>query len=70
MQLQNNILTKNTPLLILVFMMLQKRVGIVIGMLIYGLIDQITEYMRNSILFLLLFFIIGGFLLLRVKRNK
>jgi UMF1 family MFS transporter len=36
-----------------------EKIGIVIGMLIYGFIDQITESMRNSILFLVLFFIIG-----------
>jgi Permeases of the major facilitator superfamily len=47
-----------------------EKIGIVIGMLIYGFIDQITGNMRNSILFLLLFFLVGGFLLLRVPRNK
>jgi UMF1 family MFS transporter len=46
-----------------------EKIGIVIGMLIYGFIDQVTGNMRNSILFLLLFFIIGGFLLLRVKKK-
>ncbi len=47
-----------------------EKIGIVIGMLIYGIIDQITGSMRNSILFLVLFFIIGLFLLLRVPQNK
>jgi UMF1 family MFS transporter len=47
-----------------------EKIGIVIGMLIYGFIDQITGSMRNSILFLVLFFITGVFLLLRVPRNK
>lgn len=47
-----------------------EKIGIVIGMLIYGFIDQITGSMRNSILFLVLFFISGVFLLLRVPRNK
>jgi len=46
-----------------------EKIGIVIGMLIYGFIDQVTGNMRNSILFLLLFFIIGGILLLRVKKK-
>jgi UMF1 family MFS transporter len=46
-----------------------EKIGIVIGMLIYGLIDQVTGNMRNSILFLLLFFITGGILLLRVKKK-
>ena len=47
-----------------------EKIGIVIGMLIYGFIDQVTGSMRNSILFLVIFFIIGVFLLLRVPRNK
>lgn len=47
-----------------------EKIGIVIGMLIYGFIDQITGSMRNSILFLVLFFMTGVFLLLRVPRNK
>lgn len=47
-----------------------EKIGIVIGMLIYGFIDQITGSMRNSILFLVLFFVSGVFLLLRVPRNK
>lgn len=46
-----------------------EKVGIVIGMLIYGFIDQITGTMRNSILFLVLFFATGIFLLLRVPRK-
>jgi UMF1 family MFS transporter len=46
-----------------------EKIGIVIGMLIYGFIDQVTGNMRNSILFLLVFFIIGGILLLRVKKK-
>jgi len=47
-----------------------EKIGIVIGMLIYGIIDQVTGSMRNSILFLLVFFIIGAFLLFRIPRNK
>ena len=47
-----------------------EKIGIVIGMLIYGFIDQVTGSIRNSILFLVLFFITGVFLLLRVPRNK
>ncbi len=47
-----------------------EKIGIVIGMLLYGFIDQITGSMRNSILFLVVFFMAGVFLLLRVKRNK
>ena len=47
-----------------------EKIGIVIGMLIYGIIDQLTGSMRNSILFLVLFFIIGALLLFRIPRNK
>ncbi|WP_136668017.1 MFS transporter [Flavobacterium sp. H122] len=46
-----------------------EKIGIVIGMSIYGAIDQITGSMRNSALFLGVFFIIGAFLLLRVPRK-
>jgi UMF1 family MFS transporter len=47
-----------------------EKIGIVIGMGIYGLIDQLTGSMRNSIVFLTLFFIIGFFLLLFVRKPK
>ncbi len=47
-----------------------EKIGIVIGMLLYGFIDQITGSMRNSILFLVVFFLSGLFLLLRVPKNK
>ncbi len=46
-----------------------EKIGIVIGMLIYGVIDHITGSMRNSILFLLVFFVIGAFLLFRIPRK-
>ena len=46
-----------------------EKIGIVVGMLLYGFIDQITGSMRNSILFLVVFFIAGVLLLLRVPRN-
>ncbi|GLB50066.1 MFS transporter [Neptunitalea lumnitzerae] len=45
-----------------------EKVGIVIGMALYGIIDQITGSMRNSILFLVLFFVIGILLLFRVPK--
>lgn len=47
-----------------------EKIGIVIGMMLYGFIDQISGSMRNSILFLVIFFISGVFLLFRVPRNK
>jgi len=46
-----------------------EKVGIVIGMLLYGFIDQITGSMRNSVLFLVVFFFVGIVLLLRVPRK-
>ncbi|UOB18244.1 MFS transporter [Abyssalbus ytuae] len=47
-----------------------EKIGIVIGMAIYGTIDQITGSMRNSVLFLVLFFLTGIFLLFRVPKEK
>jgi UMF1 family MFS transporter len=46
-----------------------EKVGIVIGMTLYGIIDQITGSMRNAIVFLGLFFVVGLILLLRVPKN-
>ena len=46
-----------------------EKIGIVIGMLLYGFIDQITGSMRNSILFLVIFFVAGVVLLLRVPKK-
>ncbi len=47
-----------------------EKIGIVIGMLIYGVIDQITGSMRNSILFLFVFFLGGILLLFRVPTKE
>ncbi|MDH7912703.1 MFS transporter [Winogradskyella sp. SYSU M77433] len=47
-----------------------EKIGIVIGMLIYGFIDQITGSMRNSILFLFVFFLLGIILLFRVPKQE
>jgi UMF1 family MFS transporter len=46
-----------------------EKIGIVIGMSIYGIIDQVTGSMRNAIVFLGAFFVIGFFLLLRVPKK-
>ncbi len=46
-----------------------EKVGIIIGMIIYGAVDQITGTMRNAILFLFLFFLIGVILLFRVPKE-
>ncbi len=47
-----------------------EKIGIVIGMLVYGLIDQITGSPRSAIVFLAVFFSIGIVLLYRVPRNQ
>jgi UMF1 family MFS transporter len=47
-----------------------EKIGIVIGMIIYGFVDQITGTMRNAILFLFVFFLLGIVLLFRIPRNK
>jgi len=47
-----------------------EKVGIVIGMLMFGVIDQITGSMRNSILFFILFFVLGAFMLKRVQTKE
>ncbi len=47
-----------------------EKIGIVIGMLSYGYVAQKTGSIRNAILFFIIFFIIGGLLLLRVPRKK
>jgi UMF1 family MFS transporter len=47
-----------------------EKIGIVIGMALYGFIDQITGSMRNSIVFLATFFIVGVLLLFRVPTTK
>ncbi|CEN36393.1 hypothetical protein CCAN12_660037 [Capnocytophaga canimorsus] len=44
------------------------KIGIVIGMLFYGIIDQITGSMRNSVGVLVFFFALGVFLLVKVYR--
>ncbi len=47
-----------------------EKIGIVIGMLLYGAIDQIFGSMRYSIIFLTVFFVAGIFLLLRVPKKS
>jgi UMF1 family MFS transporter len=47
-----------------------EKIGIIIGMIIYGLVDQLTDSMRNAILFLFVFFFAGIILLFRVPNNK
>jgi UMF1 family MFS transporter len=46
-----------------------EKIGIVIGMLVYGIIDQITGSPRFAIVFLAFFFIIGVILLRKVPKK-
>lgn len=46
-----------------------EKIGIVIGMGIFGLIDLKFDSMRNAIVFLFVFFLIGIYLLLKVKKH-
>ena len=47
-----------------------EKIGIVIGMVIFATIDQITGTMRNAILFLFIFFFVGIILLFRVPKSS
>ncbi len=47
-----------------------EKIGIVIGMVIFATIDQVTGSMRNAILFLFIFFLIGIVLLFRVPTEN
>ena len=47
-----------------------EKVGIIIGMSIFGTIDQITGSMRNAILFFVILFISGALLLSRIPNNR
>lgn len=44
-----------------------EKIGIIIGMSIYGLITQLTGKVQNAILFLVVFFIVGVILLFRTQ---
>lgn len=46
-----------------------EKIGIVVGMFLFAFVDQITGNMRNSILFLVIFFFVGVLLLLRVPKK-
>jgi len=52
------------------FFDVSEKVGIVIGMVIFATIDQITGSMRNAFIFLFLFFLIGIILLLKVPKER
>ena len=44
-----------------------QKVSIVLGMTLFAFVDQITGSMRNSIIVFLFIFLIGAFLLKRIK---
>ena len=46
-----------------------EKIGIVIGMMLYGVIAQLTGSIRFSVLFLIVFFVLGVLLLLRVPKR-
>lgn len=46
-----------------------EKVGIVIGMLMYATLDQLTGSMRYAILFFVLIFLLGAILLIRLQRK-
>ncbi len=47
-----------------------EKASIVLGTLVYGLVEQVTGSMRNSVLALLLFFVVGLVLLSRIPSQK
>ncbi len=47
-----------------------EKVGIIIGMAMFGSIDQITGSMRNAILFFIILFVAGALLLTRIPNNR
>ena len=52
------------------FYAVAEKIAIVIGMLCFGLIDHFSGSMRNGILFFILFFILGGVMLLRIPFKR
>ena len=47
-----------------------EKIGIVIGMIIFGILDQYTGNMRTSIIFFFVLFFIGAIMLNKVPRDK
>ncbi|MDM1346757.1 MFS transporter [Myroides marinus] len=47
-----------------------EKLGIVLGMSMYGLVSDLTGKMQNAILFLIVFFAVGFVLLLRIPNKK
>ncbi|MDC6386948.1 MFS transporter [Flagellimonas taeanensis] len=47
-----------------------EKIGIIIGTFLYGIVAQLTGSMRNSTIFLGLFFVVGILLLMRVNKER
>ena len=46
-----------------------EKIGLVIGVFLFGFIEGVTQDMRQSILLLVVLFALGFLLLLRIKKN-
>jgi len=68
----SKIIPENTPntAAFFSFFDVTEKLSIVIGTAVFGLIAQITGSMRNSILSLIIFFVLGLFFLLRLRGRK
>ena len=47
-----------------------EKIAVVFGMTLFGMVDQITGSMRLSVIFFMLFFLVGGFLILSINTKK
>jgi UMF1 family MFS transporter len=47
-----------------------EKIAVVFGMTLFGVVDQITGSMRLSVIFFMLFFLLGGFLILSINNKK
>lgn len=47
-----------------------EKIGIVIGMVCFGLVDHFSGSMRNGILFFIIFFILGAIMLMRIPKRS
>jgi UMF1 family MFS transporter len=47
-----------------------EKISIVLGTFLFGLISQVTGYMRNTILFLTALFVVGGIIMLMIPSKK
>ena len=46
-----------------------EKIGIVIGIVCYGIVTQISDSIKPALLFFVVFFVVGVILLFRVPRN-